>query len=81
MKKAEETGEMLGETSFEEAPPAKMDPLDSIQNDKVVCLECGTEFRQLTVNHLKSHGRASWEYKKKYGFSLRACSKIRLCYW
>jgi predicted transcriptional regulator len=46
-------------------------PEDSIQNDKVICLECGSEMKQLTQKHLKSHSISPREYKKKYGFSLR----------
>ncbi len=50
--------------------PAKAPkPEDSIQNDKVICLECGSEFRQLTKLHMISHGLSVKEYKKKYGFS------------
>jgi predicted transcriptional regulator len=44
------------------------DPYDSIQEDKVVCLECGAEFRQLTANHLRSHHLTPREYKTKWGF-------------
>ena len=51
--------------------PEKGDPKDSIQEDKVICLECGTEMRQLTVKHLSSHGLNVREYKKKYGFPLK----------
>ena len=50
---------------------AHITPEDSIQNDKVICLECGAEMKQLTQKHLKSHGISPREYKKKYGFSLR----------
>ncbi len=46
-------------------------PENSIQNDKVVCLECGAEMKQLTQKHLTSHGISSKEYKKKYGFPMR----------
>ena len=46
-------------------------PENSIQNDKVICLECGTEFKQLTQKHLSSHGMSPKEYKKKYGFKMR----------
>lgn len=49
----------------------KMDPKDSIQNDKIICLECGAEMRQLTARHLKMHGLNLREYKKKYGFTLK----------
>ena len=46
-------------------------PADSIQDDKVICLECGAEFQQLTVKHLVSHGMSQKEYRKKYGFTMR----------
>ncbi len=46
-------------------------PQNSIQADKVICLECGAEMRQLTVKHLVSHGMDQKQYKKKYGFSMR----------
>ncbi len=45
-------------------------PEESIQNDKVICLECGAEMRQLTKLHLVSHGLTAKEYKKKYGFTM-----------
>jgi predicted transcriptional regulator len=75
MKIAEDSGFMLevmkpaGEP-VEEIPQA-IDPKDSIQEDKVICLECGTEMRQLTVKHLSFHGLNVREYKKKYGFPLK----------
>jgi predicted transcriptional regulator len=47
------------------------DPAKSIQKDKVICLECGAEFRQLTANHLRVHGLTPREYKKKWGFPLK----------
>jgi predicted transcriptional regulator len=78
MQRAEEKGILLdksvaGEEVFveEEAAPAKKDPRDSIMDDKIICLECGTEMRQLTTKHLSSHGLTPREYKKKYGFSLK----------
>ncbi len=46
-------------------------PQNSIQDDRVICLECGAEMRQLTVKHLVSHGMSQKEYRKKYGFSMR----------
>lgn len=48
-----------------------IDPRNSIQEDKVVCLECGGEFRQLTANHLKTHGLTPRDYKRKWGFPLK----------
>lgn len=46
-------------------------PLKSIQRAKVICLECGKEFRQLTNRHLALHGLNSKEYKKKWGIPAR----------
>jgi predicted transcriptional regulator len=57
------------EGQLEEKPP--LTPADSIQNDKVICLECGAEFKQLTQKHLLSHSLNPKEYKKKYGFTMR----------
>jgi predicted transcriptional regulator len=47
-----------------------LSPANSIQNDKVICLECGAEMRQLTSKHLVSHGMSQKEYRKKYGFTM-----------
>jgi len=80
IQKAEDMGvpasiqipELREERPAEEAvPKAAMDPKSSIQEDRVICLECGAEFRQLTANHLKSHGLTPREYKKKWGFRLK----------
>jgi len=57
--------------SAEETTPKALAPKDSIQENKVICLECGAEMRQLTGKHLVSHGMSQKEYKKKYGFSMR----------
>ena len=64
-----ESGEI--ELPKESAPAQALTPEDSIQNDKVVCLECGAEMRQLTKYHLVSHGMDQKEYRKKYGFTMR----------
>ena len=54
-----------------------LDPKKSIQKNKIVCLECGQEFKMLSPKHLKSHGLTGKEYRKKYGFSARQplCAK------
>ena len=54
-----------------------LDPKKSIQKNKVVCLECGKEFRMLSGKHLASHGLDSKTYRKKYGFPARQplCAK------
>jgi len=59
-----------GTLAQEDAAP-RMTPEDSIQNDKVICLECGKEMRQLTARHLVSHGLSPREYRQKYGFTMR----------
>ena len=46
-------------------------PEKSIQKNKIICLECGQEFRMLSPKHLRSHGLNGKEYRKKWGFSLR----------
>ncbi len=46
-------------------------PIRSIRKNKVICLECGAEFRQLTKGHLKEHNIDAKEYRKKYGFKAR----------
>ncbi len=77
IQKSESTGIALAlpatteESPFPEVAPKTLDPKDSIQNDKVICLECGAEMRQLTAKHLVSHGLDQKQYRKKYGFTMR----------
>ena len=54
-----------------------MTPEKSIQKNKIVCLECGQEFKMLSPKHLRSHGLTGREYREKWGFSLRQplCAK------
>jgi predicted transcriptional regulator len=59
------------EARAEETQVAKKEPRESVQDDKIVCLECGIEMRQLTTKHLASHNLTSREYKQKWGFSLK----------
>lgn len=42
-------------------------PRDSIQRNKIICLECGKECKQISKLHLKSHNLTPKEYKKKHG--------------
>jgi predicted transcriptional regulator len=60
-----------------EATSPTLDPKKSIQKNKIVCLECGQEFKMLSPKHLKSHSLTSKEYRKKHGFSARQplCAK------
>ena len=78
MQKAEDEGRFveLGEEaggvhSGKHEIQGTMDPRSSIQEDKVVCLECTAEFRQLTANHLRTHSLTPREYKRKWGFPLK----------
>lgn len=52
-------------------------PDKSIQKNKIICLECGQEFRMLSPKHLRSHDLTGREYRAKHGFSLRQplCAK------
>ncbi|MGD9818168.1 MAG: MucR family transcriptional regulator, partial [Desulfomonilaceae bacterium] len=47
----------------ESAAAPTLDPKKSIQRNKVVCLECGQEFKMLSPKHLKSHGLTGKEYR------------------
>jgi predicted transcriptional regulator len=71
LQQAEMAGIELAPTAAEEVATTRLTPQDSIQNDKIICLECGAEFKQLTVRHLSSHGMSHKDYRKKYGFTMR----------
>jgi predicted transcriptional regulator len=64
-------GDGSGGSAAQSEAMEKIDPHSSIQEDKVICLECSAEFRQLTANHLKTHGLSPREYKRKWGFPLK----------
>jgi len=55
----------------EEAALEQTSSQDSIQQDKILCLECNAEMKQLTARHLASHGLTPKGYRKKYGFSMK----------
>ncbi len=61
-------GDQAGMMSEKESSSAKIEPKDSIQDDKVICLECGASMLQLTHKHLRHHGLSFQEYKTKWGF-------------
>lgn len=54
-----------------------MTPEKSIQKNKIVCLECGQEFKMLSPKHLRSHDLTGREYREKWGLPLRQplCAK------
>lgn len=56
--------EAIGEKAPRPTPSA------SIQRNKIICLECGREFKQLSKSHLASHGLTPKSYKQKYSISL-----------
>jgi predicted transcriptional regulator len=66
-----QSGGLESQESAEEKASKQLTPKNSIQENKVICLECGAEMKQLTQKHLVSHGMNQKEYKKKYGFSMR----------
>jgi len=70
--KADLSGEDLGSSR-----QSLIEPKKSIQKNKVVCLECGHEFKILSPKHLKLHGITAKEYRKKYDLSPRQalCAK------
>ena len=55
----------------------KLMPQDSIQRNRVICLECHKEFKLLSNRHLAMHGMNSREYKLKYGLPLRQALSAR----
>ncbi len=74
MRLAEEGGRSIMEGASGSSifiAPAATDPRASIQEDRVTCMECKMEFRQLTANHLRTHQLTPREYKKKWGFPLK----------
>ena len=68
LKSVKAKEEQLGEEP--EVEKEKVEGKASIQKDKVICLECGKEFKQLSKRHLASHGLTAKEYKKKHGIPL-----------
>ena len=77
LQKAEiEQLDIEGISPTEETLPGKaaepnLTPANSIQENRVICLECGAEFRQLTQKHMRFHEMSLKEYRKKHGFSMR----------
>jgi len=55
----------------------KLTPQDSIQRNRVICLECHKEIKLLSNRHLALHGMNSREYKLKYGLPLRQALSAR----
>jgi predicted transcriptional regulator len=62
MRKARDIEEGTAEAA-PETPVRKR----SVFRNRVICLECGKEFKQLTNRHLSQHGLDKKSYKSKYG--------------
>lgn len=62
-KAAEEGGAPAAEAPAAARPGRKR----SVFRNRVICLECGREFKQLTDRHLASHGLNKRTYKDKHG--------------
>jgi len=77
LQSAEIQATQEGITDPDIKPGPALSPEKSLQKNKVICLECGQEFKMLSPKHLKSHGLTSREYRVKHGFSLRQplCAK------
>lgn len=73
-KKASGRKKEISKTAKTSAP---VSPEESIQQDQIICLECGKPYKILSSKHLKTHGLSSREYREKYGFPLRKplCSR------
>ncbi len=74
MQDAELQGVLLDSTDealVAQEKQEQSDPKDSIRENKIICLECGIEMKQLTKKHLGSHGLTPKDYKKKWGFPMR----------
>lgn len=61
--------EQPAKTGLREDLPGSVSSADSIRENKVICLECGLEMKQITSKHLGSHGLTRRDYKKKWGIA------------
>jgi len=74
-----QTSEQLpaGEEQAKAQTAPDLTPEKSIQKNKIICLECGQEFKMLSPKHLASHDLTGREYRQKHGLKLRQplCAK------
>ena len=74
----EEEGKMSADATGEtQSAGINIAPEKSILKNKIICLECGQEFKMLSPKHLASHGLNGRQYREKYGLKLRQplCAK------
>lgn len=66
-----------GEEQAKVTAATDLSPDKSIQKNKIICLECGQEFKMLSPKHLASHNLDGRQYRQKYGLKLRQplCAK------
>lgn len=62
--------EQTGNSEDEKKEAVALTPEESIQKTKIICLECGQEFRTLSPKHLSSHGLTGRSYRQKYGIKM-----------
>lgn len=55
-----------GAPALTEEQYAAVDPADSIQDDHLVCLECGKRFKHLTTHLMHAHGLRPDDYRRKW---------------
>jgi predicted transcriptional regulator len=59
--------EQQGQPAAEASQAPTLGWRKSIRADRITCLECGKELRQLTNSHLQTHGLNAASYRQRYG--------------
>ena len=65
--KAQEDADGIVPVTTPETPSKSVNWRESITKHTVTCLECGANFKQLSVRHLRGHGLDGRAYRIKYG--------------
>jgi predicted transcriptional regulator len=63
--------------AVEKAEEETISGVQLIQRNKVICLECGKAFRQLSGKHLEMHGLTPRKYKEKHSIPLSQSPSAR----
>lgn len=69
LKRAKDEEE--GQSTEEMNEDGKRTYKSSIRKHKIICLECGKSFKQLSRHHLTWHNLTPEEYRKKYGIPIK----------